>query len=250
MEFGNELQVHILDVLRYTREKGKYHTNKRNICALSFRLSADDRITYKTGKLHAKTGDVLLFPNHVAYDMESQDCDMLVVHFHALHFVSDEIVMLTPGCPWEYEELFWKLLHIWQEKNAGYYYEALSIVYQILARMQKELQTVGKRDVYTLAAEEIKRNVGNPDFSISQLCRQAGVCEAMFRRKFKERYGRSPKAYLEKERMDYAILLLEAGVFTHEEIGQKCGYREVKYFRTAFRKKTGVCISQYRKLQI
>ena len=66
-----------------------------------------------------------------------------------------------------------------------------------------------------------------------------------YRREFNRVYSCSPKAYLDTLRIQYAKSLLETGYFSQKEIAQRCGYTDVGYFRTVFKKKIGKSIKAY-----
>jgi len=46
-------------------------------------------------------------------------------------------------------------------------------------------------------------------------------------------------------RVNYAKSLLETGYFSQKEIAARCGFLDVGYFRTMFRKKMGKSMKQY-----
>ena len=82
--------------------------------------------------------------------------------------------------------------------------------------------------------------------TVAELAQRACVSEAYFRRKFAQQFGMSPKKYIESARMNYAVSLLQTQYYTQQEISEMCGYSDVKYFRTAFKKYTGACLSKYK----
>ena len=53
------------------------------------------------------------------------------------------------------------------------------------------------------------------------------------------------QTYLDTLRINYAKSLLEAGYFSQKEIAARCGFLDVGYFRTMFKKKTGKSMKQY-----
>lgn len=246
MQLSNDLTVNILDVIEFSRGKGTYHTCDRPFSALSLRLEAQTVINYKNGKIELNTGDISFFPDNVAYTSNVVLEKMIVVHFDILNFVSDKIQKFSPEKPEEFSELFYNLLSVWKEKKPGYQFKATSIFYLILSKIAEQQpyeNTVKTR--YINAVEFIKSNFPRRDFSISELSANAGVCEAIFRRSFKQQFGISPKEYLDKTRIEYAVSLIRTGYFTHEEIASRCGFSDVKYFRTVFKKKTGICLSKF-----
>ena len=97
------------------------------------------------------------------------------------------------------------------------------------------------------SAEYMKQNIFNPDLTIDSLAKRANVSSAQYRRKFRDIYGASPKQYLDSLRFNYAKSLLETGYFSQKEIAFRCGFSDVVYFRTAFKKETGKSVKEYLK---
>ena len=75
--------------------------------------------------------------------------------------------------------------------------------------------------------------------------KQACVSPAYYRREFNRVYGTSPKEYFDALRIQYAKSLLETGYFSQKEIAMRCGFADVAYFRTVFKRKIGKSIRQY-----
>jgi AraC-like DNA-binding protein len=57
----------------------------------------------------------------------------------------------------------------------------------------------------------------------------------------------SPKQYLDDVRIEHAKVLLESAYYTQAEIAARCGFDDVKYFRTAFKHHTGKTPGAYMK---
>jgi len=245
--FLENVSVQILDVLLFRQRKAKYHTRRRNFSALSFRIVSEGQYLYRSKKLNAASGDISFVPAGVSYDRVTEDEEVLVVHFDMLNHAEDEIRVFTPADPALYRELFSRLLAVWEKKEAGYRCEAAAVFYEILYRMQREgLGEEVQRDGYvTESARYMQQNLGDASLSIASLARRACVSEALLRRMFRRSYGVSPKEYLENLRMQYAASLLNAGYFTQTEIARRCGYADVKYFRTAFKRRMGMTLTEY-----
>ncbi len=90
-----------------------------------------------------------------------------------------------------------------------------------------------------------RQNFWNPELSIEELAKKIGVSPAFFRREFNRVYGTSPKSYLDALRIQYAKTLLETDYFSQKEISYRCGFSDVGYFRTVFKRKIGKSIKAY-----
>lgn len=148
----------------------------------------------------------------------------------------------------KYRRLFVKALQIRLENASGMQYRENAVLYEILGELLNDMgQLNTKKSYISESAEYMKQNFFNPELSIDGLAKRATVSPAQYRRKFRQLYGESPKQYLDSLRFNYAKSLLETGYFSQKEIAFRCGFSDVAYFRTAFKKETGKCVKKYLK---
>lgn len=249
MVFEGSLSVNLKDVLMFSRGPGKYHTAPRDFASLAFRLKAKSKYIYQGRKIPTDTHHISLVPSGIAYDQIGSDASAIVFHFDTVGALSGGIQVFAFDDYEKYEAYFRSALRIWNEKAPGYKYRATAIFYDILAAMQRDWTVLdGQKGDFAMRAKEYMDSYfTNPSLSIRQLAAEAFVSDAYFRRRFRQRYHISPKQYLDSVRIQYAISLLQAGYYSQTEIALRCGYQDVKYFRSLFRKKTGQSISQYCK---
>jgi AraC-like DNA-binding protein len=67
-----------------------------------------------------------------------------------------------------------------------------------------------------------------------------------FARRFKAATGKMPAAYLQALRISCAKSLLERGEGPVQRVSQKVGYDDVAFFRTLFKRETGMTPGEYR----
>ena len=244
---SDNISVNILDILVFRQKKAKYYTNKRPFYALSFRLISNSSYLYKNKKIRSDTNSISFVPANIGYDRVTDDEELIVFHFDMYNFVTDEIQVFTPNDYSAYRSLFKQALDIWQKKEPGYKYAATAVFYNILSQMQIDgsIAAKTKSEFIYDSAEYMKAHFGDADLSVSKLAERACVSESFFRRKFRQYYGMSPKKYLDSLRIQYAVSLLRSDYYSQKEIALMCGFQDVKYFRTAFKAKTGKCISKY-----
>lgn len=82
--------------------------------------------------------------------------------------------------------------------------------------------------------------------SLAELAREAGISVHHFGRRFHERTGMGPAAYLTTMRMEHARLLLRTTDLPIGEIAFRCGYARPSAFSTAFLRHTGQTPSECR----
>lgn len=247
MNFTDNLSISLLDVIEFERKRGTYKTPPRDFYALSIRIDSSTTFSYKYGKVRLKENDICLVPHNIGYTSVTNGEKMIVIHFTADNFETDKIQYHTPEFSNDFHKLFGEILSVWQDKSAGYRLHATSIFYQILSMIiSSEANDGASKNRYLAASEYIKRNFSDPALSIHDISQRFNVCDALFRREFKKYFNASPKKYLDDIRMEYAIHLLQTRYFTHDEIAERSGFANAKYFRTAFKKKMGVSPSKYK----
>ena len=65
--------------------------------------------------------------------------------------------------------------------------------------------------------------------------------------RFKVATGRTPGNYLQATRISVAKHLLESGSRSVQAVGETVGYEDAAFFRTLFRRATGLTPAEYRK---
>jgi transcriptional regulator GlxA family with amidase domain len=82
--------------------------------------------------------------------------------------------------------------------------------------------------------------------SIGALAARIGMSPRTFIRRFKAATGRLPGAYMQMLRVSYAKEMLERGGVPVQIICSKVGYEDVAFFRTLFKRHTGMTPAEYR----
>lgn len=233
------IAVNLLHVLRFEDTRRHSHTAGRPFCSLAYRVHSDSRYLYRGKSVRAETGAVSFVPAGVDYETETRGSEAIVFHFELYGCTSDEIQAEIPPHPEEYRVLFEKALQIWTEKKSGYAFRATALFYEVLALLVRDgcFRTSRKQSFAEEACEYMKRHFADATLTVSALAERSHVSEVYFRKQFKKRYGIGPKAYLDELRLRHAAYLRDAGYFSLTEIAERCGYSDVKYFRTVFKAK-------------
>ncbi len=84
------------------------------------------------------------------------------------------------------------------------------------------------------------------DISIAQLARQMGLTADHFIRRFRQRFGMSPKAYHTQARMLAAVRLLREGDKPVKAIAHRLGFSDANAFTRVFKRHVGVLPSELR----
>jgi AraC-like DNA-binding protein len=82
--------------------------------------------------------------------------------------------------------------------------------------------------------------------SLETLASECGLSRALFARLFVERTGKTPHAFLERQRIDQACYLLHETDLPVAEVAEQAGFPSQYYFARRFTKLTGTSPSTYR----
>lgn len=83
--------------------------------------------------------------------------------------------------------------------------------------------------------------------SSEQLCELAGMSERTFLRRFKAATGLPPAVYLQAVRVEAAKAMLELEAASIQEVASRVGYDDVSFFRSVFKRATGMTPGDYRE---
>lgn len=242
-----ELQVKILDVVAL--DQGKSDTvNRRGYHALSLRLDADTRLSFRDKTLHAGSGTVGYFPANLSYRRQTARDRMIVVHFDTADYFSGSIELLTLGDPLPVQRLFEEMLDCWTKKKTGFFYRVTGLFYEILALLQQETEhrrTPGVPAQILPSVLWIEEHFTDPSLSVEKAAAESHISEVYFRKLFKETMGLSPMQYIIGKRIAYAIALMESHCLSVRQVAEQAGFSDPKYFSTVFRKQTGCSPRQY-----
>ena len=91
--------------------------------------------------------------------------------------------------------------------------------------------------------QNIDQNITNNDLS-----NMVNLATSSFARLFKDSLKCSTQQYIQKKRIENAILFLHYSDFEIDEISSKCGFYDRHHFSKIFKKQTGLAPANYRKM--
>ena len=240
-------QLTLCDVFVYKQKNEKLSISPRTYTALSFKPTTAGRYISEGSAIEQPAGSLCLIPADVAYARENVAEDIYVFHFDTTPLLPREIRVLPVDDVAAYRDKFETALALWQEHAPGYYYRVSAILYELFAEIAAPMeQAANKKDDLAKVHQYMEEHFSNASLSIEQMARRAHVSPAYFRRRFAERYGTTPKQYLDRLRMQHAEKLLQTGYYSTREIAERCGFSDASYFCTAFRRHTGKSVTAYR----
>lgn len=111
-----------------------------------------------------------------------------------------------------------------------------------------EIITTSADDTFINKLNElIEKHMDDENLNITYLCKEVGLSRASLYNKLKALTDLSPNEYINKARMERAMLLLKQTDLNITEIAEKTGFSSSRYFSTAFKKYTGMTPSQYKE---
>ena len=93
----------------------------------------------------------------------------------------------------------------------------------------------------------IRNNISNTELDINMICKEIGMSRASFYNKLKSIMDISANEYINKIRLEHAIMLIKKSDLSFTEISEKAGFASSKYFSTSFKQYTGLTPTQYKK---
>lgn len=127
----------------------------------------------------------------------------------------------------------------------------LAAFFELVAEFSKvfpsEATRDGKEGIAELAKRIINSNFTSAECRVEKIAEIVDISRSQLYRSFMDKFGSSPKAYIDTLRIDYAKKLLTRSDMTVSEISYSVGYGEPLYFSTAFRKATGISPTEFRK---
>ncbi len=96
-------------------------------------------------------------------------------------------------------------------------------------------------------AEEYLQKHFDANVALDALAVRAGMSPRNFIRRFKAATGRLPGAYLQMLRIAAAKEMLERGEASIQTVCSKSGYEDVAFFRSLFKRHTGMTPAEYRR---
>lgn len=85
-------------------------------------------------------------------------------------------------------------------------------------------------------AKTVQDNLSNTDFSVNDLCNEVAMSRTLLYEKTRKLLGMAPNDFIREIRMKQAKALLEEGRLSVTVVAGMCGFSDVRYFSTAFKK--------------
>lgn len=258
MFFGeNEHLAELLGVFKLTRKNSRIQSHPRSYDIISIRLNGSGLFkTQNDGEILPGKGDVLYIPHNTEY-FQQTDGETII----AIHFINYSVSENNSAELYSFEKdstaevLLTNMYELWTEKKPGYKHECTSLFYHLLYIISRNLCTESLSESSISesmhnALDYIHKNYKREKICIKQLAKDASLSESYFRREFKKLYSVPPGQYIANLRAEYAAQLLQSKLYTVNEVAEKSGFEDTKYFSRFFKSKFGKSPSEYKNFDI
>ena len=149
-------------------------------------------------------------------------------------------------------ELFNKIYLEFTNRDRGYIQIISAYVTELIVKIfrkmdsaqNKELSSNQKQVVNSTLAY-LRRNY-QKQISLEELASQVFLSKDYFSRMFRQTTGMPASVFLQNIRVEEACNLLSTTNIAIKDVAQQCGFHDVKYFYSTFKKVTGLTPRQYR----
>lgn len=206
---------------------------------LIFHFSGKNKVIFNEKILFTNENSIRFLPkgktkNYIVHREEHGEC--IDIFFDTNIPIAQEAFDLSCNNAPQTASLFKKLFSVWVAKNSGYYFECLSLLYQIFAQLQKE-NYIPNRQYQQIkpAIDYINEHFLNEKISVVFLANLCGISESYLKKLFLKKFGVPPVKYIIQMKMNYACDLLRYGQYSVTQIAEICGYSNVYYFSRQFK---------------
>ncbi len=230
----------ILGVFYVERARREIFAHDRRHAALSYRITGSSVFEDAEGKKEARDGAVAYIPAGCDYHHVNREHERILILHLEQYGEADKTLQVLSNAE-AAEPLFCQLLSVWEAGGEGAYPRCMSILYSIFALLceRQSQKSAPPPNAIAAGVTALRENFRNHDLTVRQLADRCFVSEVYFRRIFHAHFGCSPLQMLLELRFDHATRLLSSGYYTPKQVAALSGFSDVKYFRTAYKKRFG-----------
>lgn len=221
---------------------------------LAYRISGENITTFNKKSLHNLPGVVEFLPKGIKnaeyYVDKISDGECINIFFDTNCPIFDEPFIVDTSLDSQLRMLFTKFYQIWIGRKHGYYFECMSILYQILYRIIKINQVYLPQNLFTTIEKGINyihEHCFDENLLYTECAKICSISYSYFKRLFIKKFEVTPCEYVTSLRMKYACELLNTKRYSITEISETVGYKNVYYFSKVFKKSFGISPTEYMK---
>lgn len=212
---------------------------------LVYKLDGENDTFFNGQKLHMKPDILAFLPKGEAVDYYVERVshgDCIDVYFRTNVPMSNIAFAVDTSSHRKIKRLFLQLHTLWLQRNRGYYYKSMALLYEIIgemAQLEESAQSRTKDERIEKGVAFLHRHYLDNKIDYYEPARLSGVSYTYFKQLFKQRYGVSPIEHVTGLKMKMAVELMATNRYRITEIAGMCGYSDVYYFSKVFKKYFG-----------
>lgn len=244
-KLNNIIITKINEIVTVPSPKGRYNEIKNRYCfGISFCNSGKITYTHNGMNFVSDKSCAVILPKGQRYSLYGNESGSFpVINFECEGFSLDTIKIIPLKNADSYLKDYERIKDLFLFKNNNL--KALSILYDILNRLATE--EISEKSELKETIEFIENNYSNPELSNTLLAEKIHISEVYFRRIFKESFGITPKQFILDIRIKKAKQLISYNELNITKIAELCGFSTVYHFCRAFKEKTGLTPTEYKK---
>ncbi|MBQ7789189.1 MAG: helix-turn-helix transcriptional regulator [Clostridia bacterium] len=248
----NFLITKIETVVLFRKQKSaESYPNTLRTNELVFDFSGEYTVYFGDTVLNVLPNTIRFFPRGTVskYEIERAKLgECIDVFFQTDRPISNTALAINASDKEHIGALFKKLFSVWINKDEGYYFESMSLLYKILSSIQRNNYLPTEQYLKILPAiDEIERSFLNKSLTNDYLAAVCNISESCLKRLFKKKFGLSIKKYIIQKRMNYACELLRLNRYSINQIAEMCGFSDVYFFSKQFKSQIGISPTEYMK---
>lgn len=240
----------ILDILKADRKSDEAYCSPRFWSALSFRISGRSIFSCNNNEFSAEENSILFIPAGIEFHRKSKDEELIAIHIKADIPEGSQMEIFYNKNPLLIQEYFVQMHNVWNEKLPGYKHKVTALCHMLLFELCCDNNNTAysyKQLILKPAIDYINSNVDVPNLGVSNLAKMCNISAEYFRKLYKEIYGTSPNSDILDKKIKKACNLLQSGYYSINEVAEKSGFQNSKYFSTLFRKCMNLSPMEYKK---
>ena len=248
MNFEN-LKLNEIDfVIKYRTILNSWNVQNRKTHIIGISYSGDELHDFGDKKFSIKENCIFFLNQKDDYSVTvNEKCLSHSIHFTTFEPIEEESFCIKVNSIDELSKLFEKAER-YDKGVKNREFLLASCFYQICAEfntiLQKQYYPIDRRMV--VAQEYICDHFSESD-CLEKMYATCTISRRQFDTLFKKVYGLTPNRYIVNQKITYAKKLLKNSNLPISQVSNMCGFCDVYYFSSLFKKETGCSPSEFRK---
>ena len=228
----------------FTRFKSDLTSNE-----LIFHLTSDSVVYFNDTVMETRDNTIRFLPKgkNDRYEVVRHAGSACIdVFFQTDRPISDKAFVINSADNARFVPLFKKIFSVWVSRRDGYYFDAIALLYQIFAEMQKSRYFPLRKFLQIEpAVRYIDEHFMEENISAQTLSELCGISYSYIKKLFVQKFGLSPKKYILRTKLNFAEELLSSGRYRVADVAAMCGYMDTGFFSKQFKLYNGLSPKDY-----